>query len=149
MGVPSLVLLAALEGDLVGIARSRDFAREVLSRVQTVHGLPVSGRVMGMLQRVVSELVTNAFIYGPGPALLDPAVEDGAVQVMEWDSDLDLAVARAADPGRVGQHRAAIVMAVCQRYEVEREPVGMRTTVAVVLADDPGGQIAARAPLLG
>jgi hypothetical protein len=35
--------------------------------VQAVHGLPVSERVMGMVQLVVSELVTNARKYAPGP----------------------------------------------------------------------------------
>ncbi|MFI1165052.1 ATP-binding protein [Streptomyces sp. NPDC020801] len=139
----------ALEGTPSGIASGRDFARDFLTRLQAVHGLPVSARAMGMVQLVVSELVTNALKYAPGPALLDLVAEDGAVHVTVWDSDPQLPVAKAADPDRVGQHGLEIVMAVCQRFEVKREPVGKRTTASVVLADDPGGDVAGRAPLPG
>jgi hypothetical protein len=48
-------------------------------------------------------------------------------------------VVRAADTGRVGQHRLEIVMAVCQSFQMHREPVGKRITAAVVLADVPSG----------
>jgi hypothetical protein len=37
-------------------------------------------------------------------------------------------------------------MAVCQSFEVHREPVGKRTTAAVELADDPGGDAAGHRP---
>jgi hypothetical protein len=53
-------------------------------------------------------------------------------------------VAQAADPGRVGQHGLEIVMAVCQDFEVHREPVGKRPVASVMLADDPGGVVSAR-----
>jgi hypothetical protein len=58
-----------------------------------------------------------------------------------WDSEPVLPVAKAADPDRVGQHGLEIVMAVCRSIEVHREPVGKRIKAAVVLADDPGGDI--------
>ncbi|MCR3725176.1 hypothetical protein FHS35_002024 [Streptomyces umbrinus] len=35
-------------------------------------------------------------------------------------------------------------MALCRSFAVDREPVGKRITVAVVLADDPGGDVAGR-----
>ncbi len=72
--------------------------------MQSVHGLPVSARAMGMVQLVVSELVTNACKFAPGPCLLNLEMDQGAVQVTVWDTDPSLPVARAADPGRVGQH---------------------------------------------
>ncbi|MFI8186722.1 ATP-binding protein [Actinacidiphila glaucinigra] len=134
---------AAFEGS-EEIAEARALARRFLADVQAVHGLPVSGGAMGMVQLVVSELVTNARKYAPGPCLLTLQVNDGAVEVTVWDSNPVLPVARAVDPGRVGQHGLEIVMAVCRSFEMHREPVGKRIKAAVVLADDPGGDMAGR-----
>jgi anti-sigma regulatory factor (Ser/Thr protein kinase) len=134
---------AAFEGS-AEIAEARDLARSFLTDVQAVHGLPVSDRAMGMVQLVVSELVTNARKYAPGPCLLTLEISDGAVEVTVWDSEPTLPVAKAADPDRVGQHGLEIVMAVCRSIEVHREPVGKRIKAAVVLADDPGGDVAGR-----
>ncbi|MEV5731245.1 ATP-binding protein [Streptomyces pharetrae] len=114
------------------------------TEVQAVHGIPVSDRAMGMAQLVVSELVTNAHKYAPGPCLLDLEIIDGAVEISVWDTDPTLPVARAADPGRVGQHGLEIVIGVCRSFEMRREPVGKRIRAAVVLADDPGGHPAGR-----
>lgn len=117
-------------------------ARDFLTRVQTEHGLPVSARAMGMAQLVVSELVTNARKYAPGPCLLDLEINDGAVQITVWDSETALPSVQAADPERIGQHGLEIVMAVSQTFCIHREPVGKRITAALVLADDPGGDVA-------
>ncbi|MFF9457702.1 ATP-binding protein [Streptomyces flaveolus] len=137
---------AAFEGT-EDIAAARDLARSFLTDLQAVHGLLVSSRVMGIVQLVVSELVTNARKYAPGPCMLTLEVVDGAVEVTVWDSEPTLPLARAADPGRVGQHGMEIVMAVCQGFEAQREPVGKRITARIALADDPGGAIAGRRPL--
>jgi anti-sigma regulatory factor (Ser/Thr protein kinase) len=134
---------AAFEGS-AEIAEARDLARSFLTDVQAVHGLPVSDRAMGMVQLVVSELVTNARKYAPGPCLLTLEISDGAIEVTVWDSEPILPVAKAADPDRVGQHGLEIVMAVSRSIEVHREPVGKRIKAAVVLADDPGGDITGR-----
>lgn len=137
---------AAYEGSTLDIARARELARAFLERVQSRHGLPVSERAMGMVQLVVSELMTNACKYAPGPCLLDLELVDGRIEVTVWDSEPVLPVARAAQPGRVGQHGLEIVMAVSQSFEVHREPVGKRTVAAVTLADDPGGAPAGHQP---
>ncbi|MFC8361199.1 ATP-binding protein [Streptomyces griseorubiginosus] len=126
------------------IAEARRLARAFLTDVQAVHGLPVSERAMGMVQLVVSELVTNARKYAPGPCLLTLEVNDGAVEVTVWDSEPILPIAKAANPGRVGQHGLEIVMAVCRSIEMHREPVGKRIKATVVLADDPDGHVAGR-----
>ncbi|GGQ59405.1 hypothetical protein GCM10010216_21780 [Streptomyces flaveolus] len=110
-----------------------------MTEVQAVHGIPVSGRAIGAVQLVVSELVTNAYKCAPGPCLLDLEVSGGAVEISVWDSDPMLPAARATDPGRIGQHGLEIVMGVCRSFEVRREPVGKRVRATVVLADDPGG----------
>ncbi|MFB6849840.1 ATP-binding protein [Streptomyces sp. NPDC056373] len=129
---------AAFDGD-TGIAEARDLARTFLTRVQAVHGLPVSGRAIGTVQLVVSELVTNARKYAPGPCLLTLDIVDGAVRTSVWDSSTTLPAILAPDPSRIGQHGLEIVAAVCVGFSIHREPVGKRITADVVLADDPGG----------
>ncbi|GAP47384.1 ATP-binding protein [Streptomyces azureus] len=126
------------------IAVARDLARSFLTDVQAVHGLPVSGRAMGMVQLVVSELVTNARKYAPGPCLLTLEVDGGAVKVTVWDSNPTPPAILAPDPMRIGQHGLEIVMAVGQSFTVHREPVGKRITTAIALADDPGGDVTGR-----
>lgn len=121
------------------IAEAREAARQFMTDVQAVHGIPVSNRAMGAVELVVSELMTNAYKYAPGPCLLDLEVSDGTVQISVWDTNPTLPAACAGDPGRVGQHGLEIVIALCHSFEIRREPVGKRVRAAVVLADDPGG----------
>ncbi|MFF9603796.1 ATP-binding protein [Streptomyces sp. NPDC014684] len=136
----------ALDGDGADIAQARHLTAEFLTRVQTEHGLPVSQRAMDLTQLVVSELVTNARKYAPGPVLLDLRITGDTVEVMVWDSDPVLPMAKAADAGRVGQHGLEIVMAVAQGFEAQREPVGKRVTARIALADDPDGAVSGRPP---
>ncbi|MFG3016186.1 ATP-binding protein [Streptomyces cinerochromogenes] len=135
---------AAYDGDSSCIGAARRLAIGFLTDVQAVHGLPVSERAMGMTQLVVSELVTNGVKYAPGPLMLDLQIVGGAVRVSVWDSDPVLPDVAATDPQRVGRHGLEITLAVSQRYEVHREPVGKRVTALIALADDPGGNIAGR-----
>ncbi|MEU5253954.1 ATP-binding protein [Streptomyces longwoodensis] len=124
-----------LEGDGSCIAQSRHLAADFLTRMRDEHGVPVSQRAMDVSQLVVSELVTNARKYAPGPVLLDLRLAGDSVEIMVWDSEPVLPVARAADVGRVGQHGLEIVMAVAEGFDVQREPVGKRITVRLALAD--------------
>ncbi|WUE97097.1 ATP-binding protein [Streptomyces sp. NBC_00490] len=126
------------------VAEARDAARAFLTEVQAVHAIPVSERAMGLVLLVVSELVTNAHKYAPGPCLLDLEINDGAVEVSVWDTDPTLPVAQRPDPGRVGQHGLEIVIGACRSFEMRREPVGKRIMAAIALADDPGGNPAGR-----
>ncbi|MDO0924309.1 ATP-binding protein [Streptomyces sp. TG1A-8] len=137
----------ALDGDGSDIARARHLAVGFLTRVQGEYGLPVSARALDLTQLVVSELVTNARKYAPGPVLLDLRVVGDLIEVAVWDSDPVLPVARAADAGRVGQHGLEIVMAVSQGFEARREPVGKRITARLALLDDPGGAVTGYRPL--
>ncbi|MBL1083571.1 ATP-binding protein [Streptomyces actinomycinicus] len=136
----------ALVGDGTDIAQARHLAAGFLARVQADHGLPVSQRAMDLTQLVVSELVTNARKYAPGPVLLDLRITGDTVEVSVWDSDPVLPIARAADAGRVGQHGLEIVMAVAQGFEAQREPVGKRITARLALADDPDDTSFGRRP---
>ncbi|MGW2635699.1 ATP-binding protein [Streptomyces sp. NPDC001348] len=128
--------IIALEEDGSCIAQARHRAAGFLARVQAEYGLPVSARAVDATQLVVSELVTNARKYAPGPLLMELRITGDLVEVRVWDSDPVLPVARAADPGRVGQHGLEIVMAVAQGFEVQREPVGKRITARIALPDD-------------
>ncbi|GGS52717.1 ATP-binding protein [Streptomyces cinerochromogenes] len=136
----------ALDGTSTVIAEARHLAAGFLTRVQADHGLPVSRRAMDLTQLVVSELVTNALKYAPGPLLLDLRIAGDTVEVVVWDSDPVLPIARAADAGRVGQHGLEIVIAVAQGFEAQREPVGKRITARLALLDDPAGAVTGRRP---
>ncbi|MER8220818.1 ATP-binding protein [Streptomyces sp. NPDC094143] len=146
-GPPAIQDTVALDGGGHVIAEARHRAAGFLTRVQVEHGIPVSTRAMDLAQLVVSELVTNARKYAPGPVLMELRIAGDVVEVVVWDSDPVLPVARAADAGRVGQHGLEIVMAVSQGFEVQREPVGKRITARIALLDDPDGAVAGRNPL--
>jgi anti-sigma regulatory factor (Ser/Thr protein kinase) len=97
----------ALEGDGTSIAQARHLAARFLTQVQAEHSLPVSQRAVDVTQLVVSELVTNARKYAPGPALMDLRIVGDLVEIVVWDSAPVLRVrprARPPDAGRVGQH---------------------------------------------
>jgi anti-sigma regulatory factor (Ser/Thr protein kinase) len=140
---PSVSVSAVFEGS-EEIAAARAMARNLLMSLQAEHGLPVSERAMGVVQLLVSELVTNARKYAPGPCLLTLEVCAGAVEVTVWDSSTTLPAVQAPDTNRIGQHGLEIVMALCRSFEVHREPVGKRIKATVVLTDDPGGDAAGR-----
>ncbi|MFE3034777.1 ATP-binding protein [Streptomyces canus] len=127
----------ALDGADGCIADARALTSKFLTRVQGEYGLPVSARTMDLGQLVVSELVTNALKYAPGPVLLHLRIADGMLEIEVWDTDPTLPLARAADAGRVGQHGLEIVMAVVQGIEARREPVGKCVTARLTLFDQP------------
>ncbi|MBP2579638.1 anti-sigma regulatory factor (Ser/Thr protein kinase) [Streptomyces sp. PvR006] len=118
------------------IAVARDLAGVFLADAQAVHGLPVSERARGAVELVVSELVTNARKYAPGPCLLTLEITGGAVEVTVWDSSPTLPVLMGPDPTRIGRHGLEIVMALGQSLSLHREPVGKRITTVIPLADD-------------
>ncbi|MFG3042243.1 ATP-binding protein [Streptomyces sp. NPDC048330] len=117
------------------IAVARDLARVFLADAQAVHGLVVSERVRGAVELVVSELVTNARKYAPGPCLLTLEIAGGAVEVTVWDSSPALPVLLGHDPTRIGRHGLEIVTALAQSFSSHPEPVGKRITTLISLAD--------------
>ncbi|MEU2432126.1 ATP-binding protein [Streptomyces sp. NPDC007861] len=119
---------AVYDGGPECIAQARRFATHFLV---DGHGFAPASRVVGAVQLIVSELVTNARKYAFGPCALDLERIPSGVEVTVWDSGTTLPVARAADPERVGQHGLEIVLALCDRFAVERKPVGKRITVRV------------------
>ncbi|MFC1420492.1 ATP-binding protein [Streptacidiphilus cavernicola] len=120
---------AAYDGGPGTIGAARDFATGFLRRAQADHGVPVTDLLVEDVRLVVSELVTNAAKYAPGPCLLDLEFLDDALRVTLWDTDTSLPVPALADPGRIGRHGLEIVVAVCRRFEVERQAGGKRVRV--------------------
>ncbi|MEU9102438.1 ATP-binding protein [Streptomyces sp. NPDC048361] len=134
----SIHAAAALDGDGPCIAQARQVASGFLTLAQAEHGVLISQRGMDLTRLVVSELVTNAVKYAPGPVLLDLSIQDETVRISVWDSDPVLPIARAADAGRVGQHGLEIVMSVAEGFEAHRERVGKRITARIALHDAAG-----------
>ncbi|MFJ2738844.1 ATP-binding protein [Streptomyces sp. NPDC087440] len=128
---------AAYEGDPADIGEARALARAFLRRAQDEHGIPVSARAREVLPLVVSELITNACKYAPGPQFLELSTDGVGLQVALWDSSPALPLPRAADADRIGQHGLEIVMALCEGYEVHQQPLGKRTRVRLALVDAP------------
>ncbi|MFD5477658.1 ATP-binding protein [Streptomyces hawaiiensis] len=128
----------ALGGDDGCIADARQHAAAFLDQAGDDYGLLVPARVKDLTQLVVSELVTNACKYAPGPVLVELGLSAGAVDVVVWDSDTTVPAARAADPGRIGQHGLEIVKAVTEGFSVDREAVGKRITARIALPGAPG-----------
>ncbi|TQJ92952.1 ATP-binding protein [Streptomyces sp. SLBN-31] len=132
---PGLQTSLALEGEGGCIARARHLAADFLLTARSGHGVAVSDRAVDLTQLVVSELVTNACKYAPGPILLHLRITGEAVEVVVWDSNPGLPAARAADADRIGQHGLEIVTALAEKVEVAREPVGKRVTARITLTD--------------
>ncbi|MEI5007876.1 ATP-binding protein [Streptomyces sp. PmtA] len=122
---------AVYDGGPGSIAEARRFATRFLV---DGHGFDPASEAVGAVQLIVSELVTNACKYAHGPSALDLERIPSGVEITVWDSSTALPLARAADPGRVGQHGLEIVLALCEGFTVQREPVGKRITVRVSCA---------------
>ncbi|MFE2533133.1 ATP-binding protein [Streptomyces sp. NPDC059371] len=133
-GVPALAEVSlALDSDGTRIAHARDLAAAFLDRVRHAHGIPVVTATVEIVQLIVSELVTNARRYAPGPALLHLRIVGTTLQVGLWDSSPVLPVPKSPDPKRIGQHGLEIVAALAQSLTVEATPVGKRVTAHVAL----------------
>ncbi|MFF8873214.1 ATP-binding protein [Streptomyces massasporeus] len=123
----------ALGGDDGCIADARQRALAFLRQAGEDYGLTVPARARHLTQLVVSELVTNAYKYAPGPVLVELGLTARAVEVVVWDSDPTVPAARAADPGRIGGHGLEIVKAVTDALSVHQEAVGKRVAARIDL----------------
>ncbi|MGA5638414.1 ATP-binding protein [Streptomyces cinereoruber] len=117
-------------------SRARSIAAEFLGRLPGLRGAAVPRRVVESTELVVSELVTNACKYAPGPIVLELHAAGGLLEVTVWDREPSTPTVRTADPGRIGRHGLELVVAVAESFEVRRAPVGKRVTARIVLDDD-------------
>ncbi|MET7733067.1 ATP-binding protein [Streptomyces sp. NPDC005402] len=131
-----------MTGDDGCIARARDHATGFLTRLREEHGLVVSPRTVGTTQLIVSELVTNALKYAPGPVFMELRITGSRVEIVVSDSNPTMPSAQPTGADRVGQHGLEIVRAVTQYLDIQRQTVGKRITARIALADmaaaDPG-----------
>ncbi|MFG2424850.1 ATP-binding protein [Streptomyces sp. NPDC048448] len=130
---PALEASLALDSDGSRIAQARHLAAAFLAKVKDCYGIPVAAATVEIVQLIVSELVTNARKYAPGPALLHLRVTGPVLQVELWDSNPVAPAAKAPDPTRVGQHGLEIVAALASAVTVEQTPVGKRITADILL----------------
>jgi anti-sigma regulatory factor (Ser/Thr protein kinase) len=93
---------------------------------------------VGTTQLVVSELVTNALKYAPGPVVMELRSTGARVEVVVGDSNPTLPSAQPTDPDRVGGHGLEIVRAVAQGLHIQRLRVGKRITALIALTATPG-----------
>lgn len=134
---PMAVALPLNEGDC-SIAEARHLALDFLTRARTEHAVEISARALDLTQLVVSELVTNARKYAPGPMLMELRIMDSTVAVSVHDSVRARPVARSEDPHRIGGHGLEIVRAVSRNFHVHLEPGGKCVTADIALTDEPG-----------
>ncbi|MHA6764081.1 ATP-binding protein [Streptacidiphilus sp. PAMC 29251] len=119
----------AYDGRPGTIGAARDFAAGFLRQAEAEHRMPVTELLTDDVRLVVSELVTNAAKYAPGPCLLDLEILDDALRITLWDTEAALPIPSGADASRVGSHGMEIVLALCRRFEVERQAGGKRVQV--------------------
>lgn len=88
--------------------------------------VPVSEPFAYDVALVVTELLTNANRYAPGPCLLELEGRRSGVTVTLWDSSTALPRLFPRDPTRIGGHGMEIINRICAEVRVERVPVGKR-----------------------
>ncbi|MFP8959175.1 ATP-binding protein [Streptomyces nanhaiensis] len=129
---------AAYGGASQSVPAAREFVAGFLARLQHTHGIAVASRAAGAAELVVSELVANACKYAPGPCTVDVELTGTVLQITVRDTSPVLPIARAAEPGRIGQHGLELVLALCEGVEMQREPVGKRITARIALQPATG-----------
>ncbi|ANW21810.1 ATP-binding protein [Streptomyces clavuligerus] len=122
------------EGAPSSIADARRFTGDFLRRTRARPGVAVPADAVRTAQLVVSELVTNACKYAPGPCLLELEVSRGVLEITVRDASPALPVVGAAGgPERIGRHGLEIVLALSESFEARREPVGKRVLARLAL----------------
>ncbi|MET7441869.1 ATP-binding protein [Streptomyces sp. NPDC004082] len=128
---------AVYDGASDSIRAARNLAADFMERLQRAYRIALSTRVVGAVQLVVSELVTNVCKHAPGPCALDLVLVGRSLEIRVWDSSFRVPVPDVPDPGRVGRHGLEIVTALCGEIDVRREPVGKRVRVRIALESAP------------
>ncbi|WP_313897039.1 ATP-binding protein [Streptomyces sp. GC420] len=125
--------VAAYAGSAGAIASARDFTGTFLDRARNLGPVAVTGRQADAARLVVSELVTNAVKYAPGPCWVELEMTEGALAISVCDTAALVPVARAPDAARIGQHGLEIVLAVCDGLDVEHRADGKRVRARIAL----------------
>ncbi|MFI9101297.1 ATP-binding protein [Streptomyces fildesensis] len=110
------------------IAAARDTAAAFLDDLAPDRAAPVPGERVEEVLLVVSELVTNAGRYAPGPYVLELGYCGGDVEITVWDTSSQLPRRFEPDPLRIGGHGMEIVGRLCRQVTAERVHGGKRVT---------------------
>ncbi|MFF3617012.1 ATP-binding protein [Streptomyces sp. NPDC002580] len=123
----------ALDSDGSRISQARHLSADFLAKARDQYGIPVATSAVEITQLIVSELVTNARKYAPGPALMHLRILGAVLRVEVWDSSPIAPAAKEADPQRIGQHGLEIVTALALAVTIEPTVVGKRITADIAL----------------
>ncbi|WP_255306268.1 ATP-binding protein [Streptomyces sp. Wb2n-11] len=113
------------------IGDARRFVTGFLAQLHRDGWIEVSPRLTEIAQLVVSELVTNARKYAPGPCAVEVELSGPVLEITVSDTSPVLPLVLPADPARVGGHGLEIVTAVCEDFAAQREPSGKRVKARV------------------
>jgi anti-sigma regulatory factor (Ser/Thr protein kinase) len=94
-------------------------------------------------QLVVSELVTNALRYAPGPGalLLELSADAARLTIAVRDGSSDQPLLREPDPRRAGGHGLHLVTRLCEQVRTVPSGEGKRIVAELLLDSgaEPGG----------
>lgn len=124
-------------GERSGAGDARRLADLFVKELAGVLEIPASERFAYDVLLVVTELLTNANRYAPGPCLMELEGGPSGVTVTVWDSSTALPRTYPHDPTRIGGHGLEIVRRVCTYVNAERVPVGKRIRALVPLPPGP------------
>jgi anti-sigma regulatory factor (Ser/Thr protein kinase) len=134
------------DGQSASIAAARAFTADFLARARDEHALTLPRRAVDDAQLVVSELVTNAVKYAPGPCAVRLEICGRLLEITVWDTRPAALEPRAHEPGRVGQHGLEVVTALCERLEVRPHGTGKGVTALVALGPAGSSHAGAERP---
>ncbi len=120
------------------IGDARRFVTGFLAQLQEDGWIEVSPRLTEIAQLVVSELVTNARKYAPGPCAVEVELSGPVLEITVSDTSPVLPLVLPADPARVGGHGLEIVTALCEDFAAQRDPSGKRIKVRVSVGPAAG-----------
>ncbi len=115
------------------IAAARDFTAQFLEQAQQTVGARLTERVAQDAKLVVSELVTNASKYAPGPCELRLELAAEGIDVTVRDSNPSVPRPASQDPGRVGRHGLEIAAALSQWMFTRRHSGGKSVHARIAL----------------
>ncbi len=124
---------AKYRGEPGSIAAARDLARDFLGQLSHRGTTPLTDRIVGDVLLVVSELVTNATRYAPGPCTLDLSCFGDAIEVTVHDGSPVSPRRLDPAPARIGGHGMEIVARLCSLVAVARTADGKRVCARIDL----------------
>jgi anti-sigma regulatory factor (Ser/Thr protein kinase) len=121
------------DGESASISAARAFTAGFLAQARDELAFAYPDRVVCDAQLVVSELVTNAVKYAPGPCAVRLEISGRLLEITVWDNEPAVPEPLPQEPGRIGRHGLEVVTALCERFEVRSHGVGKGVTALVAL----------------